>query len=135
MLGVCIYYYHEQIPLRPWAGWLCAVIAWCCSWYAPAMLVFPIFFAYAVVVAGFLGKPKQIEKRGDISYGVYLYGWPVQLIVSLLIGKSVGVWGYILISAIVVIPFGILSWLLVEKPSIGLVKRFRKPNPVAPSES
>ncbi len=135
MLGVCIYYYHEHIPLRPWAGWLCAVIAWGCSWYAPAMLVFPIFFAYAVVVAGFLGKPKQIEKRGDISYGVYLYGWPVQLIVSLLIGKSVGVWGYILISAIVVIPFGILSWLLVEKPSIGLVKRFGKPKPVAPSES
>ena len=56
-----------------------------------------------------------IGRRTDVSYGVYLYGWPVQsLVVWLLPGIG---WGYVFaIAAAVAIALGWVSWTMVEAP-------------------
>ncbi|MEQ3709236.1 MAG: hypothetical protein ABNH23_07760, partial [Tateyamaria sp.] len=55
--------------------------------------------------------------RGDTSYGLYIYGWPVsQAIVHL----SPGVTPVVLavVTVLCTIPLAYLSWHLVERPSL-----------------
>lgn len=64
----------------------------------------------------------RTEPPGDISYGVYLYGWPVQQVFYALFpatGALVLLWPALAATLLV----GVLSWLLVEKPALNLKRR------------
>lgn len=68
-------------------------------------------------------------KRGDYSYGIYLYHLPLlQLIVALFPGViEMGGWGAILVffaGVPFVVLFATASWHLIEKPVLGLRKKF-----------
>ena len=55
----------------------------------------------------------------DISYGVYLYGWPVQSLILLtgLVRSPIVLFAF---SALGAVACGIASWYLVEKPFMKL---------------
>jgi peptidoglycan/LPS O-acetylase OafA/YrhL len=65
---------------------------------------------------------RATEPKGDISYGVYLYGWPVQQALVQLF-PAAGAWTLLGPAAAVTVLIGIASWLLVEKPALALKKR------------
>ncbi len=59
----------------------------------------------------------------DLSYGLYLYGWPAQQLAWMLpAGKSVT--GNILIASAIALSCAALSWFLVERPALRLKKRW-----------
>jgi len=65
----------------------------------------------------------------DISYGIYLYGWPVE---------SLWIWfhrgsPWIAFAASTVICFGLgwLSWHFIERPAFTLKRKATAPLPVA----
>lgn len=58
-----------------------------------------------------------MKPKADISYGIYLWGWPVQQIVSILY-KEDGVLFNQFTSILISILLGFLSWYLIEKRSI-----------------
>jgi peptidoglycan/LPS O-acetylase OafA/YrhL len=62
------------------------------------------------------------EPPGDISYGVYLYGWPVQQALVQLF-PTAGAWTLLGPATAITILIGIASWLMIEKPALGLKKR------------
>lgn len=128
LIGVCAYYYHEKIPLNPLAGWVSIFLAIAVTYSPLTGWLFPFLFGYSVIVYGFCGPIKNIERRGDLSYGVYMYGWPVQLLLPLFGATQWGVWPYTFLTVLVVLPLAAMSWLLVEKPALSLKKHFaRKP--------
>jgi len=55
--------------------------------------------------------------RADISYGMYIYAWPVQQILMLLFGKALGLPGMVVLSIASTIPLAYLSYRLIEKPA------------------
>lgn len=59
-------------------------------------------------------------RRNDISYGVYIYAFPVQQLVVQLGGGSLPepVISCSFVSLLVVVPLAIVSWLLVERPAM-----------------
>ncbi len=126
LIGVCAYYFHEKIPLRPSIGYASLVIGCVLSFNTYTSCLFPVFFAYSVIVMGFCGRVKNIERKADLSYGIYMYGWPVQIILGSVLSKSFGLYGYLLVSLLIVIPIAALSWYGVEKPAIKLKKFFIK---------
>ena len=80
-------------------------------------------FASAYVV-GFLGlqspRANVLVKFGDLSYGVFLYGFAVQQVVA-----SLGTWTHHwYINAAITLPavtaFAAFSWYVIEKPALGL---------------
>ncbi|APW38432.1 hypothetical protein RD110_15525 [Rhodoferax koreense] len=78
--------------------------------------------AYLVLGVGFKsGKPKFIENLPDISYGVYLYAWPIQKLV-VHFGFANGPWKLFFISLVLSVSAGVLSWHLIEKPALSLKK-------------
>lgn len=89
-----------------------------------AFLVTP-FLTYCVVYVGLLPLrlPEAIRKL-DVSYGIYLYGFPIQqaLIARLDFLHGDGALLF-LVSTPLVIGFALFSWLFIEKPFLR-VKRY-----------
>jgi peptidoglycan/LPS O-acetylase OafA/YrhL len=78
----------------------------------------------------------SIARIGDLSYGIYLYGFPVQQTVSHFIGSRGGPWTNFWISSIVAGLFAFASWHLIEKNALKLKPRARTAStPAIPLES
>ena len=68
--------------------------------------------------------------HADLSYGLYLYGWPAQQLVWMLpVGKSVV--GNIVIATAIALACAALSWFVVERPALRLKKRWVARGPEA----
>lgn len=67
---------------------------------------------------------KKIKLNSDISYGVYLWGFPLQQIYSQYFDFSFIV--NITLSLVTTMIIALISWRLIEKPSIELGKRIAK---------
>ncbi|WP_025108567.1 acyltransferase [Pseudomonas sp. H1h] len=79
----------------------------------------------ATLSLGLLYVDKSIRGRFDISYGIYLYAFPVQ---QLVINKtSLTFVPSMLVSALIVIALAIVSWRLVEQPALRFAHRAKRP--------
>lgn len=65
---------------------------------------------------------RSTEPPADLSYGVYLYGWPVQQALHALL-PSLGAVALLWPSLAATVVVAALSWYLVEKPALGLKRR------------
>lgn len=79
-----------------------------------------------------LAKPAAfgaVGSRGDFSYGIYLYGFPVQQTVTALWGRAMSPLLNALIATVVTVLCAAMSWHLVEKRAMRLrpFSRSRKP--------
>jgi peptidoglycan/LPS O-acetylase OafA/YrhL len=88
---------------------------------------FAVFGAYIVV---FLAERPNIGSRfahrwGDLSYGLYLFGWPVEQLMQQLTGVRSG-WQLFIVSLPIVVACAAVSWWAVERPCLSLKKLTRR---------
>lgn len=89
-------------------------------------VVAAIPLAYAVIVSGALIHNQRMRLRTDLSYGVYIYAWPIQ---QLLVICGLGVVppvAFAVLAAVATLPLAALSWFLVEKRALALKSRFKR---------
>lgn len=67
-------------------------------------------------------QPRWIA-RNDVSYGFYIYAWPVQQLAVTVGGPSTNLFVLILVCTAVTFALAWASWLLVERPVIRRVRR------------
>lgn len=119
--GMLLYLFRSSIPMHK--GWaVAAFVLLTGSAFTP---IFPeiaatagaywlMFFAYYCPVWF-----RDITKNGDLSYGVYVYAFPIQQIfVPLSLGTAIPWLTNIALSLPLTMLAGLLSWKLVEKPMI-----------------
>jgi peptidoglycan/LPS O-acetylase OafA/YrhL len=82
--------------------------------------VFPICLTYLLFIFAYRLPHFDMDRLGDISYGVYIYAWPIQQMVW---RPGQGAYMNILLSTAIVFPLAYLSWRLIEKPAMGLRKK------------
>lgn len=81
------------------------------------LLIGPIPFALLVLSLGAV-LPVRIGSVNDVSYGMYIYAFPIQQMLSVVgISQRVGPTVAALIALAVTTPFAWASWLLIEKPA------------------
>ena len=84
------------------------------------------FGGYLLFSFAFASIPSlnRFKSAPDVSYGVYLYGWPVQ---KLLIQSfpQIGLLSLFCFASIISYALGLLSWKLVEKPFLSLKSKTR----------
>lgn len=121
-VGGCFYLFRERIPLRP--RYALAGLS------IPALLaqLRPGQFEPALVLFGgyalfqWASEPRPglawMRRCPDISYGIYVYGWPVE---SLWIWWRHGsVWTTFFVSTLICFALGWASWHFVERPALKL---------------
>jgi peptidoglycan/LPS O-acetylase OafA/YrhL len=120
VLGMIAYRYRAKIP----AHWAVLVVL---SSVAAALLAVGVLaeeactiaIAYGALWAGQIRSPflLRYNRIGDYSYGVYIYGWPMeQTVLSLVHGIAPAL--LFVASIPLATVCGILSWYLIEKPAL-----------------
>jgi peptidoglycan/LPS O-acetylase OafA/YrhL len=59
---------------------------------------------------------------GDLSYGTYLYGWPISLMCVIWLLPLTGFWPAMTIAVAATLAVALFSWKLVERPALRLKK-------------
>ena len=78
-------------------------------------------------MVGFATGPWQADgatRYGDLSYGIYLYGWPIEQGVRYALGADALWWQIFLLSMPVAALLALISWHLVEFPARSLAEAF-----------
>jgi hypothetical protein len=83
-------------------------------------VAFPIFGSYAIIYLGF-SKTISLGRAaifGDVSYGTYLYGWPVEQCIRAAFGDGAKWWMVFSLSLPIALLLGFLSWHAIEKVAL-----------------
>jgi peptidoglycan/LPS O-acetylase OafA/YrhL len=92
------------------------------------ILLFPLFGCYLVLWLALTPRLPVIPaaRFGDLSYGIYIYGWPVEQGVIWLLGGRAVWWQVFLLALPMAAALAFLSWHLVESPALRLKPKTRR---------
>ncbi len=79
--------------------------------------------AYACLWLGAVLPLAKVGSKNDISYGVYIYAFPVQRLLVLLHVNDGGLVVYTLASVLATLPLAAASWLVVERRALAFKHR------------
>lgn len=83
----------------------------------PGLAGLPV--AYALIVLSIRLPLRRIGARNDVSYGVYIYAFPLQQMLAIaLVPAGAPVALFVAFSVILTVPFAWGSWLLIERPAL-----------------
>lgn len=133
--GIVAAIWWRRIAIVPWGPVPLWLGAWVEHQWAGTALLAPLAMFYTVLVVAFGQRAERAATAGwpDFSYGVYIYGFPVMIVVQLAWPMESHPW-LALATLAATVPVAALSWFLVEKPALGAAKRLSKRLP-APSRS
>jgi len=83
-------------------------------------VVFPLVGGYLLLVAAVSPRwPLQrFGRHGDVSYGMYLYGFPVEQTVRWFAGPTLSFGAFLALSFVLTLAAAALSWHFVEAPAL-----------------
>jgi len=119
--GALLYLYRHHIPKSPWLALACIAFLFA-SKYLSFYFTMPLAGTYLIFYAAY-SAPQWLKRMGahnDISYGVYLYGGPLQQLYfnyAVKGGLPMNPWVCFATVLPLCVALGWLSWLYVEKPA------------------
>ena len=115
--GICCYRLRATgLFARRWA--LVALLGLALSIPARLFLVgFALFGSYLAIYLALNRKlpPVPAARFGDLSYGLYIYGWPIEQCVVYFSGGAAPWWEVFAISLALAVPTAFLSWHAIER--------------------
>lgn len=126
--GAAAYLLRDKIVLNKWAFLIAAVVlvgnVLFNTAHYPSVLITVITLAYVVLYCSFIKttRVKNFAKKGDYSYGIYIWAWPVQQMVVQFV-PNLSVLSLFLISSSITMVFAYCSWHLIEKRAMQLKKQ------------
>jgi peptidoglycan/LPS O-acetylase OafA/YrhL len=142
--GMLCFLYREEIPFSSVLLLLSAfvlAVGLMIGWFGViAPIALPYLFLWLACKLPF----QRFDARGDYSYGLYIYAFPIQQTLAFFHLQIAGFWTYFLCALLLSTLFGILSYRLIEAPCLrfknfdprALIAKFRmKHQPVFRSSS
>ena len=89
------------------------------------ILLFPLFGCYLALYLGLQPKLPLVPatRFGDLSYGLYIFGWPSEALVIWLLKGHAAWWQVFPLAALLASALAFCSWHLVEKRALRLKPR------------
>lgn len=130
MVGTLCYLFRDRIPDSGWLALGLAALAYGSLYMTPTIERFAFqltithaflpLMVYPVLWLGAHLPFRRVGVKNDYSYGVYLYGFPVQMVVVYLVGGDVTRPVILLLTLLGVVPFALFSWWAVERNALRL---------------
>jgi peptidoglycan/LPS O-acetylase OafA/YrhL len=127
LAGTLLFLFAERVPFDGRLAAGAAVFVGTVSFLPRSHAVIALPLAYLCLWLGASWRT-NLCRRVDISYGVYIYGFPVQQMLALYGFQEHGVVAYFLASVIGTVPLAVASFLLVERPAMR-VRHWRRAAP------
>jgi peptidoglycan/LPS O-acetylase OafA/YrhL len=126
--GAFCYVNRRWIPVR--GGWL--IVAAGTAWLCRATAIYPLVFATGEILFCFwfaYGTQRRgFNRFGDYSYGIYLWGFPVQQMWAAVV-PGMSSLANSLAAFPIALSFAVASWHLIEQPAL----RLKPPAPKPPN--
>jgi len=137
--GAVMYQWRDVIPAK-WSlvAVSVVIVVVACILLPDYRLVGALPLAYAVVVSGALLRHRRLNLRTDLSYGLYIYAFPMQQLLAIIGLAFLTPVLFFGVSTLATLPLAALSWFLVEKRALALRSRLRRrgsPVPAAESQA
>lgn len=120
-LGIAAYSFRAHVPLGPHC--LAALLALALSAHGTVLEkpCYILLTGYAALYIGSLNVPRASAWAGrtDLSYGLYLYAWPIQQLLSYQV-PGIGLAAHIVTSLVGAGLLAMLSWRYIERPALAL---------------
>ena len=119
--GTLCWVNRRRIPLDGWL--LLGLLGFAALGRGSTWFHLPYFAVVAYGTLFLALRPKlPLIRHADLSYGLYLYGWPAgQLVQTFSPGSALH---NVLWTTLLALTFAVASWFLVERPALQLKKRF-----------
>ncbi|MGI4799641.1 MAG: acyltransferase family protein [Janthinobacterium lividum] len=114
LIAVAVYLYRDRIPVSPVWGAASLVISAFLLGIPECVFLAMVPLVYATVWLGLM-RPPPIP-FGDLSYGVYLFHYPIEQTLVHLFPALRTPWALSLTSLPITAVFAWLSWTLIERP-------------------
>lgn len=127
--GACVYLYRHRMVRNQYLALLAIASLIVTSPWPPFMkLMLPIAGTYLLFYVAYHPRIQfhQFAKRGDFSYGLYLYGWPIQQVIMYFLAPHLNAHRLFLIAFAVTFLAAYGSWHLVEAPFLKMKGKLRK---------
>lgn len=121
--GTLLYMWGKRIRYNATVAIVVTILGFALQWFAPGIAQ----YMHLPVAYGILALSAAIKtdlcRHNDISYGVYIYAFPVQIMLTIFGSASLGWVLNAIITFVITIGLAWLSWLYVEKPALALKDR------------
>ncbi|EUA47341.1 Nodulation protein 10 [Mycobacteroides abscessus subsp. abscessus] len=121
--GALIYQYQDKIPAKWSLVALSLGLLLLSGLLSNYRILGAIPLAYLVIASGALLK--RLNLRNDLSYGVYIYAFPIQQLLVIMGLATLRVFPFFIVATLVTLPLAAMSWFVVEKRALALKKRLR----------
>jgi peptidoglycan/LPS O-acetylase OafA/YrhL len=130
-LGMVLHPFRERVPLH-WLPAMSLLVAYVALRFTPVgeVLLYPAF-AYGLLWVASLQGLQRFKPKHDYSYGVYLYGFVVQQSVMMFY-PTINNYLSLLIAVPVTILLAALSWHVVERPCLAILRNKKQATIHAP---
>ncbi|WP_050054555.1 acyltransferase family protein [Pseudarthrobacter siccitolerans] len=123
--GAVVQVLSSRLGIHRVAGAMAVAIAGALILWVPGFggqLAAP-FIAYSLLwISTWLPQPAIVSKH-DISYGAYIYAFPVQQLLAVFGAHHWGVWWFTLAATVCTVPLAAASWRLIERPVMRRAKK------------
>ena len=122
LAGAALYLWRDAIPLRGWpalASLAILAVSLRIGGFPQAFAAFGAYLTLFLATSGAVPLP-DFARHGDLSYGIYVFAWPVQQTVALIVAPTLSWYLNVALSIPIVLGLAWLSWRWVEKPALSL---------------
>ena len=129
-LGTAFWAWRDRVRFEPGIALCCLRILLFCRRMPGAEWALLPFGGYVIIYAGLACGQlvKAYDRLGDLSYGLYIYAWPIQQWIVAVTGNAVGPWTLTAITVPVVGMLAFASWHLLERPALSLARGRVRPD-------
>jgi len=126
LYGACLHLYQEQwrkhVALTALFLICSALIA---LFFGHPLVALWLVLPFLVIVFGTASTPviRRFGRFGDLSYGIYIYAFPVQQTVAWLTSARYSLTATLGLSAAITTLFAFASWHLIERPALSFKPR------------
>jgi peptidoglycan/LPS O-acetylase OafA/YrhL len=123
--GMAMYFLRDRAVFRPRYAFLAVALLVLTSQLGEFITFFALSSGYLTIYAARARYWPHLDyagRVGDLSYGLYIYGWPCEEMVMWLTGGRAQWWGVTLGSLAMALPLAWLSWHCVEKWALRWVR-------------
>lgn len=118
--GMVFYLYRKVIPYKHWIAGLSLLALGLSLYFGEFIVAFSLFGSYLTF---YLAYSRKVElsgfgKHGDFSYGIYIYGFPIQQILTEQFGGRMDVFLNFFIAYPLILICACLSWHFIEKKAL-----------------
>jgi peptidoglycan/LPS O-acetylase OafA/YrhL len=116
--GAVLYLFRTRIPVSTGLATFSVAVLTVLIMTRCASVLAGLPVAYLVLWLGVRLPLRRVGRPNDVSYGVYIYGFPVQQTLVLMGAARLGVLPFVLLSLALTVPLAVASWFLVERPAM-----------------